>query len=263
MKRRNFGEADRILTIYTQDEGKISVIAKGVRRTRAKMVGHVELFYELNLHLAEGKNFETLCGAEIINEFANLRRNERLTNIAYLISEVLDSLTHENEKNPELYKLLQKALLKLDENIIASLLIPFFFYKVLQIQGHQPHTEVCTKCRKKLVENENYFSNQFGGVICTNCVNSDLSAQKISSDSIKLIRIFSHNPMEILDRINIHNDLRATSEVSPPAGGDSSKMKEVAPKSYISNKIEKELQDILINYCQYIIEKPIKSARFI
>lgn len=238
LKRRNFGEADRLLTIYTQDKGKISVIAKGVRRTRAKMVGHVELFYELNLHLAEGKNFEILCGAEIINEFANLRENEHLTNIAYLLSEVLDSLNHENEKNIELYNLLQNSFLRLDNSrttseVKSNLLIAFFLYKILQLQGHQPYMDVCNKCRKKLAEGENYFSNQFGGVICADCLNSDLSAQKISSDSIKLIRLFSQNSIEILDRINIDEE------------------------------VKKELQSILINYCQYIMEKPLKSVRFI
>lgn len=265
LKRRNFGEADRILTIYSENEGKITVIAKGVRRTRAKMVGHVELFYELNLQLAEGKNFDILCGAEIINEFSHLRENEHLTNIAYLLSEVLDSLTHENEKNLELYDLLKKSLLRLDDLYTTSevksalsrealakwentskvrevvckssnrinLLVPYFLYKIFQIQGHEPHSEVCSKCRQKLAEDKNYFSNQFGGVICTNCVNSDLNAQKISSSSIKLMRLFSQNPIEILDKINV------------------------------DDKIEKELQGILINFGQYIIEKPLKSVRFL
>lgn len=231
LKRRNFGEADRLLTIYTEKEGKIVAIARGVRRSRAKMVGHTELFYLLNLQLVEGKTWDIVTSAEIIDEFSHLRAKERLTNQAYLTAELVDNLTHQGELHEDIFNLLQSSFTRLDQGY-NQLILSFFCCRILSFLGHRPELQHCVKCRNKLSP-YNHFSNQLGGILCENCSKSYLGSFAISVSSIKIMRLFLEKEMAVLDQLRV------------------------------DSKVEKELEQILINYAQYIIEKPLKSARFV
>ena len=231
IKRKNFGEADRLMTLYTERNGKVKAIAKGVRRSKAKMVGHMELFYLVDLQMAEGKNLDIVTSAEIINEFAQIRNNQQLTNQAYFMSELVDGLTHENEPHQEVFDLLISSLMHLNQKKDASI-ISFFVFKLLAFLGHEPQLFQCVKCHSKLSEN-NYFSNHLGGVLCEDCYKADLGSFRITVLAIKSLRLFSQNEIAILDKLKI------------------------------DDKIKKEVGQLVINFAQYILEKPIKSLRFL
>lgn len=109
LKRVNFGEADRILTIFTKRYGKIKVIAKGVRKTTSKKGGFLELFNDVALFLSEGKNFDIITETEVINSFEKIRGNLRLVGRAFQIAEIADRLTAEREENQRVFELLRKS----------------------------------------------------------------------------------------------------------------------------------------------------------
>ena len=90
LKRRDYGEADRILTLYTREQGKVSAIAKGVRRIASRKSGHVELFTQARLLLAKGRNLDVLSQAETIEPYAALREDLVRTTYAYHVAELLD-----------------------------------------------------------------------------------------------------------------------------------------------------------------------------
>lgn len=232
IKRRNFGEADRLLTIYTQNEGKIIVIAKGVRRSKAKMVGHTELFYLLNLQLAEGKTWDIVSSADIINDFKDIRLKSNLTNQAYFMAELVDNLTHEAEPHKEIFDLLLSSLTKLNGKN-HKLILPYYSFKLLSILGHTPELNDCVKCHDKINPDNIYFSNTLGGLLCDRCRKSDLGSIRISVQAIKIMRLFNIQNIGVLDKLAI------------------------------DDKIGIELNNIIINFAQYILEKPIKSLRFI
>lgn len=232
IKRRNFGEADRLLTLYTQNDGKIVVIAKGVRRSKAKMVGHTELFYLQNFQLAEGKTWDIVAGAEILKDFNNIRIKSSLTNQAYFMAELVDNLTHENEPHKDIFILLNSSLEKLDQSR-DELVLPYFSFKILSLLGHKPELSHCVKCHQKISRESNYFSNLMGGLLCENCRKSDLGSIRISVKAVKIMRLFDEYDIDLLDKL------------------------------IVDDKISKELSNIIINYTQYILEKPIKSARFL
>ena len=110
IKRRNFGEADRILTIYTKRSGKISAIAKGVRKPLSKLGGHLELFYVTDFILSEGRNFDIVAGAELCEDFPKLRKNLHATEQAFYISELTDKLLHDEIESRKIYSLLYETL---------------------------------------------------------------------------------------------------------------------------------------------------------
>jgi len=113
LKRTNYGEADRILTIYTKHYGKIKALAKGVRRITSRRGGNVELFNQAVLFLNKGKNLDILTEAEVVNSFKSWRRDLKKVTVAYYFSELVDKLTPEEQPNKAVFQLLSNYLGKL------------------------------------------------------------------------------------------------------------------------------------------------------
>lgn len=116
LKRRDFGEADRILIVFTLTRGKISVVAKGVRRITSRRAGNVELLNRVTMFLYPGKNFYTLTEATAINTYQKLKEDLTLSTYAYHILELVDKLTVEDQVNRVLYELLVRVLERLSAN---------------------------------------------------------------------------------------------------------------------------------------------------
>ncbi len=115
LKRSNFGEADRILTAFTLHRGKITIMAKGVRRITSRRAGNVELLNRVQMFLYPGKQFLILTEAVSLDTFQKLKEDLTLSTYAYHIIELVDKLTAENQENPGLYAELVEALHRLSE----------------------------------------------------------------------------------------------------------------------------------------------------
>lgn len=113
LKRLNYGEADRILTIYTKYRGKIRAIAKGVRKITSRKGGNVELFNHCVLFLAEGKNLDIVTEAQVVNSFSRLSDDLEKTAAAFYLVELIDQLTPDGQINRQVFDLLVGALDKL------------------------------------------------------------------------------------------------------------------------------------------------------
>lgn len=120
IKRKNFGEADRILTIFTKKYGKIKILAKGVRRINSRRGGNIELFNQVNLGIHMGRTFDILTEAEVINTFQNVRKNLDLVGLAFHVSEVVDGLCPEHQAHPKVYDLMLGILNELDHGLIQK-----------------------------------------------------------------------------------------------------------------------------------------------
>ncbi len=228
IKRKKFGEAGRLLTIYTEKKGKIIAIAKGVRRIKSKLAGHLELFYLTDFVIAEGKNLDIITGAQVINNHQYLRDNLQLSNQAYYISEIVDKLVGENESNKKLFDLLKKCLTQIENN--NQLLLSYFSMQILGLLGHQPELDICAHCHQKLSElGKHYFSHQFGGIICQNCQQYDNQVQTIDINDIKLLRLLSNSDIKIIDRV----------------------------------KLDSTINNLISQFLEYILEAEIKSKKFL
>lgn len=156
LKKRNFGEADRLLTIYTRDYGKLTVLARGVRRPRSKKAGHLELGNWCKFFIAKGKNIDLISEVETKKAFGIADFNEEHTNKIYHLLELINALTAENQKNPQVFNLLVEFLKKTREadfNLIASA----FKVKLLTILGffsHQSFSDIKTQKIFSILERE-------------------------------------------------------------------------------------------------------------
>lgn len=103
LKRSNFGEADKILTIFTRERGKIKVLAKGIRRIKSRRSPHLELFNYIQLILHQGKTFAVVTEAKLVEDFADIKKDLQLTGYLFYLAEVLDKLLPEHQPHPEVF----------------------------------------------------------------------------------------------------------------------------------------------------------------
>ena len=111
IKRSNFGEADRMITLFTKNYGKVTVIARGVRKLSSKRAGGLELFNLIKAQMVKGRGeIDTLAEVEIINTFASWRRKLGRITLAYQMCEAVDKLTADHQPHPHVFNILVTAL---------------------------------------------------------------------------------------------------------------------------------------------------------
>ena len=110
LQHSDWGEADRILRLFTREQGKLRAIAKGARKMKSRKAGHLEPFMRSKLMLAKGRDMWIVTQAEVIDPYTSLRENLELTARAAYVIELLDRLTYEEGQNWQLYDLVTKTL---------------------------------------------------------------------------------------------------------------------------------------------------------
>jgi DNA repair protein RecO (recombination protein O) len=133
LKRTNFGEADRMITSLTQRFGKISIVARGVRRIKSRRAGNIEVLNVAKLHLFHSRGY-TLTEAEAIETFPKIKANLTLSTTAFHVIELIDRLVPEGQKNENLFELAVTAL-KLLQQHPRQIFIRAFEVKLLGILG--------------------------------------------------------------------------------------------------------------------------------
>lgn len=145
LKRINFGEADKILTIFTKRYGKIRAVAKGVRRVTSRKGGNLELFNWVVLFLATGRNLDLITEVQVKNPFAGFRKDLKKVGVAYYLCELVDKLCPDRQKNEEVLSLLIKGLDALQREGVDSEeeeeFIQTFERQILEILGFWPRGE--------------------------------------------------------------------------------------------------------------------------
>lgn len=159
LNRTDFGEADRILTFLTDDRGKIRAIAKGVRKSKAKLAGSIELFSISDLTLIVGRSeLDTLISARLVKHYGNIVKNIERTTLAYNFMKIINKST-EDRAEPEYFELLNKSFSALDDSDIVPQLTQLWFQMhLLKLAGHTPNLQT-DEAGVKLLENQKYNFN--------------------------------------------------------------------------------------------------------
>jgi DNA repair protein RecO (recombination protein O) len=165
-----YGEADRVLHLYTPSRGRISAIAKGVRKTKSRFGGRLEPFFRLNLLLHEGRSdLMTVTGAETVAGYPRLREDGRSLDGAARACEAVARVFDDGDPHEGVFHLLanQLALLDADPARGTRANALAFRMKLLLAAGFAPHLASCAGCgeREHLVG----FSGAAGGVVCGAC----------------------------------------------------------------------------------------------
>lgn len=136
IKRRNFGEADRILTVFTKRLGKVRIKAVGVRRITSRRSPHIELLNLSILSLHKGKSLPILTEAQTIEDFSSIKENLIKVGFAYHICELIDGLCPENQEQRRVFFLLEDVLNRLEKEDDIVSIIHEFEVELLTILGY-------------------------------------------------------------------------------------------------------------------------------
>jgi DNA repair protein RecO (recombination protein O) len=171
LRSLRYGEADRILHLYTPQRGRVSAIAKGVRRARSRFGGRLEPFFRLQLDLHEGRGeLLTVTGAQTVEAYPRLRSDARALDAAARACDAVGRLFETGEPHPNVFNLLCRRLSLLDTGAGAASRRTdalAFRLKLMLAAGLAPQLGACAGCgeREHLVG----FSGAAGGVVCGAC----------------------------------------------------------------------------------------------
>ena len=138
LQRRNFSEADRMLILFTKHYGKLSFLAKGVRRPKSKKRGSIEIFSKIKFSAAKGRNFDILTEVELLDPHLEIRNSLKKSAVCYYFVEIVRRIVQEGDRNEELYEYLLMSIdnLKVSQNLRK--LKQEFVHNVLIILGYWP-----------------------------------------------------------------------------------------------------------------------------
>jgi DNA repair protein RecO (recombination protein O) len=188
LRRVDFGEADRVLVLFTRERGKMPVVAKGIRRMSSRMAGHLELFTRSELMLAKGANLDVVTQAETRDSYRAVREDLTRTSTAFLIVELTDALTEEDVEHPELFELLTATFRALGTTDDPRLVAAHYQLRLLDVSGFRPVLMQCINCHEDLAPGRNAFSAFLGGALCPRCGPSEPSSRPIDTDVLKVLR---------------------------------------------------------------------------
>jgi DNA repair protein RecO (recombination protein O) len=233
LKHSDFGEADRLLTLYTREQGKLRALAKGARKPRSRKGGHIEPFSEVSLQLGKGSSLYIVSQAEARDTHAALSENLVALGYASYVVELLDKFTYDGDENRGLFRLLRETLGRLGQSAEAELAVRYYEVRLLDLLGFRPELQQCLNCGKQIQAEDQYFSIQKGGVLCPECGRREPGADPISMPALKYLRHFQRSSYA-----------DATRAQMPPS-------------------VKLELETLMDHYLTYLLERALNSPRFL
>ena len=216
MGKKDIGEADRLYTFYTLEQGKVKAIARGVRKSQAKLAGHLENFCLVDFTVMKNRGMGNIASAIVEENFSNIRNDFNVLNNIFGVFSDFDRLIDDEEEDKANFSLLWSYLDALNKNIEKhEILTQGFLFKLFGSLGYGISSQCCVHCQEKITDGENYFDYQLSGISCAGCAKHLSNKTIITSNTIKLVRIFACNQMNSLVKLNVSekdiNDLRRLS----------------------------------------------------
>lgn len=184
----DLGEADKIFVLFSKEQGLVKAVAKGIKKAKSKLSGHLDLLNVNNLIIREGKNMGTITQCETIKVFPKLRLDYDKLIYSLFMGELITLFIHEGEISEDIFDLLINTL-DLLQNAENTLIYTIWFeIHFLTLLGYQSNMSACDICQETIPE-KNYklgFSLNTGSVVCSNCLKIS-SNYKIIDDDIRNI----------------------------------------------------------------------------
>jgi DNA repair protein RecO (recombination protein O) len=196
LSRTDYGEADRILTLLTPDYGKLSLMAKGVRRIKSKLAGGIELFSVSDVTFIKGKgDMGTLVSARLRKHYGTIVQDINRTMLGYDLIKMLNKVTEDNPE-AEYFQLLEQAFEALDDAVIGIGMIRLWFSaQLLRLGGHTPNLQTNTTGQKLVVESIYNFEFDTTSFIVA-------PGGGFGVDEIKFLRlVFANNQPNLLQKV--------------------------------------------------------------
>lgn len=201
LRRSDFLEADRRLTLFTPDRGRLNVVAKGVRRPASRMAGHLELFTLAKVFVVRRRSLDLVVQAETVQTFPELRSDLNRLPYAYQAVETAHILVEEEVEAHAEFVLLVKALSTLAVTAALPLVLVAYKLQLLATLGYQAQLQACAWCGNSLSTEGNRARPDSGGVVCAPC--GGVSGLPIAVRAIKCLRWLAQEPLQTVERLQV------------------------------------------------------------
>ncbi len=203
LKHSDWGEADRLVWLFSREQGKLKAIAKGARKPRSRKAGHLEPFTRVSLQVARGRDLPIITQAETLEAYLPLRDDLLRTTYAAYAVELLDRFTYEEGEHQGLYRLLTETLERLCQPNEYDFTARFYEMRLLDLVGFRPQLQACTSCGNEIQAEDQYFSSRLGGAICPNCGPRTEGAYPVSMQVLKVLRHYQRSSYDEAKRLHI------------------------------------------------------------
>lgn len=238
LKHADFGEADRLVTLFTREEGKLRAIAKGARKPGSRKGGHLEPFTRVSLLLGRGREIPVVEQAEAVELNAALSSNLVALGYAAYVVELVDKFSADHDENRGVYRLTRDTLQRLAGGEDLQLAVRFFEVKLLEQMGFRPQLQQCANCGDIIQPEDQYFSLELGGALCPRCGRRPAAGaaslpQRISLGALKVLRHLQRSDYATARRV----------QPSPP--------------------VQVELESLMNLYVSYLLERNLNTPKFL
>lgn len=206
IKTQDYGETNKIITIFSQRYGKFSAIARGAKKTKSRMAAVTQPFIYGEFLTYMRKGLGTVQQADIIDSFRMIREDIIKTAYAAYISELTDKLFETQQPDLYIYDQFFRTMEWISTSEDADVSTMMYELKLYQKGGFAPVIDQCIRCSNK--ENICFFSIQEGGVLCRNCVYYDPHAIYLPKPLAKLLFVFENAGIERVGKISIKDENR-------------------------------------------------------
>lgn len=187
LRRRNIGEADSIFTVFSEYEGKFDAVARGVRKARSRMRGHLEPLTRSRMLLAQGRTLDVFTQVETINPYRAIRDDLDRSATALYCAELVDRFTATHDKDREIYARFLEVLDVLEAGG-PGVAARYFEVHLLDHAGYELQLGACSVCGGRLAPEETLLSASVGGLTCVPCRPQAPGGRIVSVRAIKVLR---------------------------------------------------------------------------
>lgn len=196
LRGASYGEGNRIFTFYGRDQGKFSAVARGVRKQKSKLKGHLQLGNCCTLQLVKGRGLDTISSALATETFpANREKADRYFYMSYFL-ELLNDFVPEDLPDEELFQLLFGVLQRLSDTD-PKLLARYYEWQLLSLSGFAPDIAHCAVCGAEL--KGGYRNCRFPGLICPKCG----GGLEVTPKAHFALKYLSRTELPLLDRLKV------------------------------------------------------------
>jgi len=236
LKRRNFGEADRQVTLLTPFYGKFDALAKGARKPTSKKTGHVELFMKSDVLIAKGRTLDILTQAEMLEPYLPIREDLERGAYASYAAELLDRFTFDSDDThtQSLFDLLDQTFARLcTDDADIRRVIRYYELQLLDEVGFRPELTECVVMREDVEAVDQFFSFGDGGVVSVEGASHTAGLVPLPVNTLKLLRFLQRSHYEQTTSLTI------------------------------DEKLHRDAERIMLGYLSYILESRVQSVDFI
>lgn len=216
LRTKNLREADKLITLYTKEYGKMQAVAKGLGKIKTGYGASLEIFShnQVMLFAKTEKDMAKITGCKILHPFYSLRESFFKYSMASYLLELVDQLSEYHQANDEIFNLLGKSFSLMEKGVLKNrqnylLLWEWFAAKLLTLSGYKLSLEFCVFCRQRASEKKQmHISFSAGGLVCSNCFSEHQNTYQIKPEVLSGLNLLQKCELMKLSTIDLDVEIR-------------------------------------------------------